>query len=774
VSELLNNSNPSHAIEEEITSLEPLGLNEFLLPSSPLGQATLQLQFLHPLGATSIAGLENWNLPSSEGLEDNSSELMFQEHPFFNSLVSDGITQPVSPSSVSVQINSSNISTSSIPSPSSAPLEVTSTDTSSTSELSPTSLPLQRQTDNSEEIPETVEITPQITQAVPTESPTISTSSIPSPSSAPLEVTSIDTSCTSELSPTFLPLQRQTDNSEEIPETAEITSQITQDVPTESPTVSTSSIPSPSSAPLEVTSIDTSSTAELSPTSLPLQRQTDGSEKTPEEENQPTLEELVSTETVVTQANLPIESSPAAQSELDPVNSETTKNNLQTQPISAVSPSPKATPLDESAFLQPRLETDTSTETSTPLTETPTQSQPPKFTLPASDAIAHSSTLESNLSPTPKITTQTNLTKTDYPSLLLDIGESETPIQSKLEPSPTIHETTSVEKPTLAAQLPTPSESAEVKLQLKSTTLENTETTIKDRASITPDTTNNTNETELTEFVSSPTPTPEALPESKPAITETEIGTDSNITVAQLLKDGNHTPLIPTVIENLAQKDSIRPANPLGQSSQDMRIWGNQKKYLQSSNNQSPINTSLPPVIQKKTEKSERSSPPHSFPPNSTNNNDLESQSTHQIINQVIPDSWSSLADLIGDTAPSIQRTSEQQFSPSQDKNIAVNSSHDKPEESHQNHIINRSKSNLKHHSFIQTKPENNNLKPALAKSNFTTPLQREDEDELETLLEDNSDSLEILAREIYHSIRQRLEIERERRGNYSSLRFPW
>ena len=687
MSELPNNSSKSHDIEEEITSLEPLGLNEFLLPSSPLGQTALQLQFLHPLGATSITGLENWNLPSPEELEDNSSELMFREHPFFNSLVSDGITQPISHSSVSVSTNSSNISTSPTPSPSSAstPLEVTPIDTSSTPEFSPTSLPLQRQTGGSEENQETFQITPPIIPPASTESPTVSNLFTPSSSSAstPLEVTPTDTSSTSEFSPTSLPLQRQTDGSEENQET----SQITPGVATESPTVSTSPTPSPSSA------------------STPLE---------------------------VTQENLALEASPVAQSELDPVNSETTANNLQSQPIS--------TEKEETLPSLAKIITNPDLNITHPGLEGESQQQTETETLQASPVTP---TVEStSLEP---------------------------------EPSPTINETISVEKPTVTPQSSTSSKPAEVKPQLKSTTLKSTEATISDRASVTPDTTNNINETELTKFVSSPTPTPETLPESEPfSLTETEIDTDSNMTVAQLLKDGNHTPLIPTVIENLSQKDSIRPTNPLGQSSQDMGIWRNQKTYFASSSNPSPDNKSLPPVIQKKPEKSEKSSPPHSFPPNSTNNNDLENQSTHHTINQDIPQSWSSLADLIGDTAPSIQRTSEQQFSPIQHENIVVTSSDNKSEKLHQNHnhIKNRSKSNSNHHSFIQAKRENNNFNPALTNLNFTTPIQREDE--LQTLLEDNSDSLEILAREIYHSIRQRLEIERERRGNYSSGRLPW
>ncbi|MEW5861521.1 MAG: hypothetical protein AB1861_29760 [Cyanobacteriota bacterium] len=155
-----------------------------------------------------------------------------------------------------------------------------------------------------------------------------------------------------------------------------------------------------------------------------------------------------------------------------------------------------------------------------------------------------------------------------------------------------------------------------------------------------------------------------------------------------------------------------------------------------------------------------------------------------------IPTSWSSISELLGDNTPKasesivVQPLSDQRTWDAPQNPIVSKASD-----------YNNSQSNIS--QPIMNSPQNNSLGNVI--QTYSVPSRRTSASGMEALiqlmgdadsqvgaieqslsavddssLEEASDNLELLAREVYSFIRQRLEIERERRGNNYSGRLPW
>ncbi|MBD2541325.1 hypothetical protein [Coleofasciculus sp. FACHB-SPT36] len=155
-----------------------------------------------------------------------------------------------------------------------------------------------------------------------------------------------------------------------------------------------------------------------------------------------------------------------------------------------------------------------------------------------------------------------------------------------------------------------------------------------------------------------------------------------------------------------------------------------------------------------------------------------------------IPTSWSSISELIGENTPRasesivVQPLSEQRTWDAPQKPIVSKASD-----------YNSSQSNIS--QPMMNSPQNNSFGNVI--QTYSMPSRRTSASGMEALIqlmgdadsqvgaidqsvstvdnfssEEATDNLELLAREVYSFIRQRLEIERERRGNNYSGRLPW
>ena len=151
------------------------------------------------------------------------------------------------------------------------------------------------------------------------------------------------------------------------------------------------------------------------------------------------------------------------------------------------------------------------------------------------------------------------------------------------------------------------------------------------------------------------------------------------------------------------------------------------------------------------------------------NNHQLSSNETIRS-NQARPSSWSSVAELVGDSKP----TNKLSYSKSNLRNIPTILRNSIPYQSTKNNSPSSSIPAQNHSSNV-TSISNNTLiqrtKNSVAEEDTVT-LESQKEGEKDAQIE-NKKNLEVLAREIYSLVRQRLQIERERRGNSYSGRLP-
>ncbi|MEO1427805.1 MAG: hypothetical protein AAFV71_01820 [Cyanobacteria bacterium J06633_8] len=135
------------------------------------------------------------------------------------------------------------------------------------------------------------------------------------------------------------------------------------------------------------------------------------------------------------------------------------------------------------------------------------------------------------------------------------------------------------------------------------------------------------------------------------------------------------------------------------------------------------------------------------------------------------PSSWSSVAELVGDTRPSNQSSYSHSDSKSNSnlRNLPTILRNSIPYQSTKNNSINVTSIGKK--SLIQRNTDS-------VTEGYTATLENQREGEQGEQREqntqtDNNQNFEIIAREVYSLIRQRLQLERERRGNSYSGRLP-
>ncbi|WP_013322019.1 hypothetical protein [Gloeothece verrucosa] len=140
---------------------------------------------------------------------------------------------------------------------------------------------------------------------------------------------------------------------------------------------------------------------------------------------------------------------------------------------------------------------------------------------------------------------------------------------------------------------------------------------------------------------------------------------------------------------------------------------------------------------------------------------------------QDIPESWSNIEELLGQTSPDLGSITVSPIEAHQNFSYEPASINYRPSETP--NFSSQSDAD----SSIQANPENPLIErtiepntPSAEKTELVTPI--EEKQESSKTGEDEKDNLELLAREIYHLLRQRLEVERERLGKYYSGRLPW
>jgi hypothetical protein len=137
-----------------------------------------------------------------------------------------------------------------------------------------------------------------------------------------------------------------------------------------------------------------------------------------------------------------------------------------------------------------------------------------------------------------------------------------------------------------------------------------------------------------------------------------------------------------------------------------------------------------------------------------------------------IPDTWSSIEELLGgknntsQDSITVQPVADSQFLGYEP--VSLNYAPSEAQKSTNLEPQSKLISNNINNSYIQA-----NSEPSAATTE-EVPVTSEEPEPTDTKAEDETDNLELLAREIYHLLRQRLEVERERTGKYYSGRFNW
>lgn len=150
-----------------------------------------------------------------------------------------------------------------------------------------------------------------------------------------------------------------------------------------------------------------------------------------------------------------------------------------------------------------------------------------------------------------------------------------------------------------------------------------------------------------------------------------------------------------------------------------------------------------------------------------------------------IPESWSSIEELLGESNARNDQISVQRSQPAIQRYTNRMSEEDNdgyPE------VIKAKQYQTNQQTFSKAPTAKTNHMSASSSANTIAPIQAKVEQlagQTQTASishpankpfqnEDKSDKLEMLAQEIYSYLRQRLEIERERHGRYGSGRLPW
>ncbi|NET55086.1 MAG: hypothetical protein F6K47_02450 [Symploca sp. SIO2E6] len=276
---------------------------------------------------------------------------------------------------------------------------------------------------------------------------------------------------------------------------------------------------------------------------------------------------------------------------------------------------------------------------------------------------------------------------------------------------------------------------------------------------------------------------------------------DTEITVAQLLSADHKSPALPTVLDNLAQLSPLGHSNSIGQSAVGAKYLGDNlsvkpKVYNPNAANSDGLKTiqRMPAATVNSSTLNEETGFPNrpssmDVPTSWSNIAELLGQSTTTEPEAPViqrpsasstdtPTSWSNIAELLGESTPTepevpvIQRRIEQRKSVDSQPSIIQRYPEEPAEElvftPEGFRTVNAETANRTNQrdSLIQTKLETTEQQPV---SEVISSVEPTEDDTKE-----DSQSLEILAREIYSLIKQRLAIEKERQGSYNSDRLPW
>ena len=250
-----------------------------------------------------------------------------------------------------------------------------------------------------------------------------------------------------------------------------------------------------------------------------------------------------------------------------------------------------------------------------------------------------------------------------------------------------------------------------------------------------------------------------------PKTSDTQYSEKPNIVQASSVTED--IPELPKVVKNLASTKILGNSKPLVQKSNflgsvnstdsnsetNYPIQRNIEKASSNiANNNFPINSDIPAsIIQRFTNNKDR---------NITSEFNQKNQSSGDVVlNSAIPSAWLSIDELIGENTVNstqtnrIETATPIQRSPAKKYDLYSNVSNSNNGEA----II----------QMASTVSE----EQAIASEEIPSVNNSISEEDTEN---EDSKNLEILAREIYGFIRQRLEIERERQGGYHSDRLPW
>jgi hypothetical protein len=279
------------------------------------------------------------------------------------------------------------------------------------------------------------------------------------------------------------------------------------------------------------------------------------------------------------------------------------------------------------------------------------------------------------------------------------------------------------------------------------------------------------------------TPTPPTPTAPSEAVAEGITSTEP--TPVQAFSETEALPELPPILENLALVQPLGASKPLAQHS-DFPLgttsgegFGGQPTSIQrkpeaTSGHSSQDNFSMGSRQTVQVPPLTLDNKPFSlqqFASNPNRGGTLQfNQETGPLESSVLtrerPSSWSSIAELMGEknTAPTSKSSREP---PIQKKSATA---------SEENHLDSRKPSRSEaipeYSSPFDSKDTAVDNKSAPAKEQDSAKEEASSKEEA-SQKENSSNDMEILAREIYSLVRQRLVIERERQGRYSS-RLPW
>ncbi|KAI9132223.1 hypothetical protein [Acaryochloris sp. CCMEE 5410] len=230
-------------------------------------------------------------------------------------------------------------------------------------------------------------------------------------------------------------------------------------------------------------------------------------------------------------------------------------------------------------------------------------------------------------------------------------------------------------------------------------------------------------------------------------------GNSPDLTVAQLLATGQSPTPLSNIADNFVSPKLISNLLP---SSQPNRKHHSQKlRDFQNPN---------APLQRKADDETGWSSERYEI-----NTEDAIAPTIPSSSNPALPSNWSSIEDLFTTRSSVIQPKAEKTTATPEDTSDLVLT----PTGIHPEKQVQRKT------AFTQRTAQPLQKSPTTAPPISSTPemtevVMRQSQAEKSTEPEVDEQSFEILAREIYHVLRQRLEVERERHGGYQSGRLPW